>query len=120
MRFAKGLCHMLSLVGENDGVRAAGMLVEKWDAEDLDACGHVVGWLVGRLLGWLKEDAMRSDKVEEGRWKKVVESLMVRSLRKYLVIWGRALLPTGAANDHAAGTRGVGPAANLHGVGRRG
>ena len=48
----------------------------------------LVGWLVGRLLGWLKEDAMGSDKVEEGRWKKVVESLMVRSLRKYLVDLG--------------------------------
>ena len=66
MLFAKGW--LLSLVGEHDGVRA-GMLVEKWDAEDLDACGHLVGWLVGwlvgRLRGWLNEHAMRSDKVEK-------------------------------------------------------
>ena len=26
----------------------------------------LAGWLVGRLLGWLNEDAMRSDKVETG------------------------------------------------------
>ena len=26
-------------------VRAVGVLVEKWDAEDMDAWGQVVGWL---------------------------------------------------------------------------
>ena len=27
------------------GVKAVGVLVEKWDAEDLDALWQVVGWL---------------------------------------------------------------------------
>ena len=33
------------------GVRAVGVLVEKWDAEDLDAWGQVVGWLKMRTRG---------------------------------------------------------------------
>ena len=40
------------------GVRAVGECVERWDAEDLDAWGRVVGWLKMRKRGlksWKKQ-----------------------------------------------------------------
>ena len=60
------------------GVRAVGVLVEKWDAEDLDAWGQVVGWLTMRKRGlkswkkWWKIDGMLIEKIfgDLGVWGK--------------------------------------------------
>ena len=58
------------------GARAVGVLVEKWDAEDLDAWGQVVGWLK------MPKRGLKS-------WKKVweVDGMLIE---KYLVIRGCA------------------------------
>ena len=51
------------------GARAVGVLVEKWDAEDLDAWGQVVGWLKMPKRGlkswkkWWGVDGMLIEKI---------------------------------------------------------
>ena len=65
---------LLSSLRENVaivGVKAVGVLVEKWDAEDLDAWG---------ASGWLVENAKKRSEKLEKRWK--IDGMLFEKIRR--------------------------------------